>query len=523
MVRMSWSQAPQSRTSLSRRAALLAAAAFAIVHASSAIAAEPKRGGTLTIGLAQEPLVVDPIRTGSFTERQFGVPVYESLFDIDEKGQAVPFLAESYDISSDVKTYRVKLRKGIKFHDGTPLDAAAVVANLERTRNPANACRCLTTLQDVESVKAVDDLTVEFKLNVPNAAFLTVLADAPGIMVSPTAFRSNPSEIGLKPVGTGPFKYSEWVRNSRMVFVRNPDYWVAGKPYLDSVVLRGIQNTETMQAAFLSGQSDMVLQASYRFVAQMKKDAKYVVLQPGGFGYDGLYMNFAEPPFDDVRVRKAVAHALDRELLQRTLMFGIPKLGYSPFGPGMAAVHQPVPNYPAYDLAKAKELVASYGKPVAFTLTYNNSPATQQLAQSLQEMVGLAGMKMELQPVDQNRIVQNMSSKQYVASLYRFTGRADPNSNTYTFYHSKFADVTPSQNYGHYKNPKVDELLEQGRATLDPAKRKAIYGEVAKHLAEDLPIAYLFYPADTMVLSKKVHGQRNIPDGLVRVGDMWKD
>jgi peptide/nickel transport system substrate-binding protein len=505
------------------RAALLAAATFTVLHMSTAVAAEPKRGGTLTIGLAQEPLVVDPIRTGSFTERQFGVPVYESLFDIDEKGKAVPFLAESYEVSSDGTTYRVKLRKGIKFHDGTLLDAAAVVANLERTRNPANHCRCLTTLQDVESVTALDDLTVEFKLKVANAAFPTVLADAPGIMVSPTAFRGNPSEIGLKPVGTGPFKYSEWVRNSRMVFVRNPDYWIAGKPYLDSVVLRGIQNTETMQAAFLSGQSDMVLQASYRFVAQMKKDSKYVVLQPGGFGYDGFYMNFAEPPFDDPRIRKAVAHAIDRELLQRTLMFGIPKLGYSPYGPGMSAFHQPVPNYPAYNLAKAKELVAAYGKPVTFTLTYNNSPGTQQLAQSLQEMLGLAGMRMELQPVDQNRIVQNMSSKQFVASLYRFTGRADPHNNTYTFFHSKFADVTPSQNYGHYKNPKTDALLDKGRETMDAAERKAIYGEIAKLLAEDLPIAYLFYPADTMVLSKKVHGMRNIPDGLVRVGDMWKD
>jgi len=156
-------------------------------------------------------------------------------------------------------------------------------------------------------------------------------------------------------------------------------------------------------------------------------------------------------------------------------------------------------------------------------LTYNNSPGSQQLAQSLQEMLGLAGMKMELHPVDQNRIVQNMSSKQFVASLYRFTGRADPHVNAYTFFHSKFADITPSQNYVHYKNPKTDALLEKGVATLDPAARKVIYGEVSKLLAEDLPIAYLFYPADTIVMSKKVHGLRNVPDGLVRVGDMWKD
>lgn len=505
-----------------RAVALLTAASAAMLLMHPVEAAEPKRGGTLTLGLAQEPLVVDPIRTGSFTERQFAVPVYEALFDIDEKGNVQPLLAEGYSWNADGRVLTVKIRKGIKFHDGTVLDSAAVVANFERTRNPANACRCLSTLTELRDVKALDADTVAFTLDQPNAAFLAVLSDAAGIMVSPTAFKTNPKEIGLKPVGTGPFKFSEWVRNSRMVYVRNPDYWQSGKPYLDSIVLRGIQNPETMQAAFLSGQSDVVLQVSLRFAAQMKKDSKYVVLQPGGFGYDGVYMNSTEPPFDDKRIREAVAHAIDRELLRKTLFQGLPELGYSPFGPGSWA-NQPVPNYPKYDQAKAKALVAAYGKPVSFPLLYNNSPQTQQLAQTLQEMLGNVGMKVELQPVDQNRIVSNMSGKQYVASLYRFTGRADPHQNTYAFFHSKFADVTPSSNYGHFKNQKVDELLDKGMATRDAAERKAIYGELSKTLAEELPIAYLFYPADTIVASKKVHGIRNIPDGLVRFVEMWKD
>ncbi|MDH6260527.1 ABC transporter substrate-binding protein [Bradyrhizobium sp. BR13661] len=504
---------------ISKTALILLALAASPVRLS---AEEPISGGTLTVGLAQEPLIVDPIRSGTFTERQYAAPVYEALFDINEEGQTVPFLAESYEASSDAKTYTVKLRRGIKFHDGTPLDSAAVAANFERTRNPANACRCLSSLLELESVDVLDDYTVQFKLSTGNSAFPTVLADAPGMMVSPSAFKANPSEIGLKPVGTGPFKFSEWIRNSRLVFVKNRDYWRLGKPYLDSIVLRGIQNPETMQAAFLSGQSDMVLQASTRFVAQAKREGKYNVLQPGGFGYDGVYMNLTEPPFDDVRVRRAVAHAIDRELLRKTLLNGIPRLAFSPYGPGMWA-NQPVPNYPVHDKAKAKELIAAYGKPVAFTLTHNNSPQSQQLAQSLQEMLGDVGAKVDLFPVDQNRIVQNMNSKQFVASLYRFTGRADPHINTYTFYHSRFADVTPSANYWHYKNPKVDELLERGMTSLDQAERKKIYGDIAALLAQDLPVAYLFYPADSIVTSRKIHGVREIPDGLVRFGEIWKN
>ncbi|HEX2890541.1 ABC transporter substrate-binding protein [Vineibacter terrae] len=515
MVRLGRASA-RSRSVLSGVIAALLLGSAAL----SAGAVEPKRGGTLTVGLAQDPPIVDPIRTGSFTERQFATPVYEALFDIDAKGQAVPFLAESYTVSEDARTYRVKLRAGIKFHDGTPLDADAVLANFDRTRNPANGCRCLSFVQEIEAVTAVDKLTVELKLKTPNAAFPTILADAPGVMVSPTAFKADPTGIGTKPVGTGPFKFVEWIRGSRYVLTRNADYWRPGRPYLDQLVFRGIQNTETLEAAFLSGQTDIIIQPSHRFVAQMKKNAKYIVLQPGGFGYDGVYMNQTEPPFDDLRIRQAVAHAMDRELLRKTLQFGIPQLADSPYGPGMT-VHQKVPNYPKYDLAKAKSLVAAYGKPVTFTLQFNNSPGTLRLAQSLQEMWGLAGMKVELQPVDQNRIVQNMSSKQFVASLYRFTGRADPHINTYPFFHSKFADVTPSSNYGHYKNPKVDELLDLGVATVDPAKRKAIYGELAQVLAQDLPYAYLFYVADNIVITRKVKGLPAVPDGLVRFADMW--
>src|SRR5882757_6521611 len=146
----------------------------------------PQRGGTLSIGLAQDPPVVDPLRTGTFTERQFSRPVYEALFDIDERGHAVPFLAESYEVLAEGQVYRIKLRPGVQFHDGTPFNADAVVANIERLRDPTNNCRCLTQMQDFAEVVAVDEMTVEFRLPSANAAFPTILADVPGTMVSPT-------------------------------------------------------------------------------------------------------------------------------------------------------------------------------------------------------------------------------------------------------------------------------------------------------------------------------------------------
>jgi peptide/nickel transport system substrate-binding protein len=494
-----------------------------VSYSTTSIAAEPKRGGTLAIGLAQDPAIVDPIRTGTFTERQLSTPVYEALFDIDSSGKAVPFLAESFTVSEDVKTWRIKLRPGIKFHDGTPLDAAAVAGNFERTSNPANRCRCLAQMGDFKEWKILSPLLIEIVLKAPNAAFPTTLADAPGIMVSPTAFKADPQNIGIKPVGTGPFKFLEWVRNSRYVVERNPDYWQKGKPYLDKLVFRGMQSSETREAAFKSGQTDIILQPSMHFVSTMKGDKKHVVLSPAGLGTDGVYMNAKKPPLDDIRVRWAVAHAIDRDLLIRTLGFGVPTLAFSPFGKGISSVKQPIADYPKYDVAKAKALVSQYGKPVEFTLSYNNTPETRHQAQSLQEMWSKAGMKVELLPFDQNRLVQNMSSKQFDATIYRYTGRADPDANAYPFFHSKFAETNPSSNYGGYSNKRIDELLELGRSTFDTAKRSEIYAEFARVLVKEvMPYAYLNNVADTIVTKSYVKDLPLVPDGLLRFSTMWR-
>lgn len=493
-----------------------------LFSAGASEAQEPKRGGTLSVGLAQDPLMVDPIRTGTFTERQFSTPVYEALFEIAPDGSTVPFLAEKYTVSDDMKTYTITLRPGIKFHDGTPFDTQAVLANFERTRNPENRCRCLGTLEDILDVRALDDLTVEITLSRANASLPTSLADAGGIMVSPTAFKADPTAINTNPVGTGPFKFVEWIRGSRYVVEKNPDYWQPGLPYLDKIIMRGMQNTVTLETTFQSGQIDIIMQPSFRFVAQTKNNKAVNVLSPAGFGTEGVYMNLTQPPLDDVRVRHALAHAMDRELLRKTVSYGVPTLAYSPFGPGMD-VDQPADIYPEYDLEKAKALVSEYGKPVQFTLQFNNSPLTNQFAQSLQQMWSQAGIKVDLEPVDQNRLVQNMVSGQYSAAMFRYTGRADPHSNAYSFLHSKYADVKPSQNYGGIKSPKIDALLERGMATIDPQERKKIYSELAREVVTLLPNAYTYNVTDSIVTNKKVHGITVIPDGLIRFHKVWRD
>ena len=512
-----------AKPGMGRLAAGIATGVFAAAVSSLAMAADPKPGGELTVALAQDPSIVDPLRLGSFTERQFGRPIFEALFDIDEKGNAVPFLAESFKVSDDVRVWTITIREGVKFHDGTVLDSAAVIANFDRTRDPKNRCRCLSQWADVESYRAIDPRTVEITMKTANATVPVLLADAVGVMASPAAFTADPTGFGTKPVGTGPFRLVEWQRNSRFVLEKFPDYWVKGKPYLDRVVLRGIQNIETREAAYKSGQADMILQPSMHFVSTAKRDKRQVLLEPAGFGTDGVYFNSKTPPLDDLRVRKALAHAMDRDLLIRTLGFGIWTPAYSPWGRGISMVEQPVAVYPKFDVAKAKELLAEYGKPVAFTLSYNNTPSTRHLVQSLQEMWANVGVKVELAAFDQNRLVQNMTSKNFEASIFRFTGRADPHANVWSFLHSDFAETNPSSNYGSWKNAKVDELLEKGRSTNDQAERSRIYSELGRVIVtEVMPHAYLTNVPDTIVTRPNIKGVPVIPDGMVRFEHVWR-
>lgn len=502
-------------------ASLLLASVAPAGHAAPA--ATPRSGGTLAVSFAQDPTLIDPLRLSSLTERQAAQPVYEALFEVDPAGRTLPGLAQAYTVSDDLRIWRIRLRPGIRFHDGTPLDAAAVAANFERTSNPANRCRCLTQMAEFKAWRVLDPLGIEIELKSANAALPDILAGAAGTLVSPTAFKADPQGISLKPVGTGPFRFVEWVRNSRIVFERNPHYWQAGLPYLDRLVLRGMQNSETREATFTAGQTDLLLLPSMHFAAQALRDGRLLVLRPAGLGAEGIYMNTRKPPLDDLRVRQAVAHAIDRALINRTLGFGLQTPAYSPFGPGLAGIRQPVAAYPRHDPARARALLAAYGRPVAFTLDYNNSPYSRHVVQSLQAMWKQVGIEVELVAHDQNRLIQNMSSHQFEASLFRFSGRADPHLNAYEFFHSKFAAVQPSANFGGYANPRLDELLEQGMATADPAQRAAIYSEVALVLARDvMPYAYLSVVADAVIARPSLRNLKMTPDGLVRLHEIWR-
>ena len=486
---------------------------------ASATAAEPRHGGTLNVGLEADFPGFDPLIMGALVERMVATSFYETLMDMNAQGEIVPHLAESLKVSGDGTSYTLKLRTGIKFHDGTPLDAAAVVFNVRRLMDPANGCRCQANVVGIKSVDATGPDTVVFTLKTPDAAFPAVLADVPGMATSPTAIRKA-QEAGLKyadtPVGTGPFRLVEWKRGVSLKVERNPDYWQKGLPYLDSVVYRPIPDQQTRMASLTAGDIQLSAVPSAQDVAAAKSGTTRVQLvESPGLGSVFAMFNAKREPTNDPRVRQALFHATDRALILKTLFRGIYPLANQPFGPGLASGRQDV-KFPAYDPAKARALLKEYGKPVKFTFSVTATPDSVQMAQVLQQMWQKVGIEVKIEQLEQLQLIGKAIKHDFDGMYFRWPGRGDPDMNVYPFFHSK-----STRNYTQYANPEMDRLLEVGRGTFDQKTRLEIYTQVSQLLAADGSYLFLFPSTNFFLTSRKLQGLPKIPDGLPRVGQVW--
>ncbi|WP_165967380.1 ABC transporter substrate-binding protein [Luteimonas aestuarii] len=478
----------------------------------------PANDGTLSIALESDFQSLDPLRVSNMVERQVALAVMDPLFDIDSDGNVVPMLAESANTPDDGSTWHVALREGVRFHDDTPLDADAVVFNIERLRDPANACRCLPQLDNIASVRAVDPLTVEFIMHGPDAVLPALLADAPGLVLSPTAIRSDPNGIGTRPVGTGPFRLASWEPGHRVIVERNPGYWQPGKPHLQRVTFLPLPNEDSRQAALLAGDVDVIQSPHTRFSAQYADHDGYRLMTGKGLGSVFLMMNTRKPPFDDVRVRRAIAHATDRPTFVKALLQDQYPVSDSLLGPGSWA-YTPVPGYPAYSPEQAKALLAEVGKPVSFEISVINSPFTALSAQALQQMWRDVGIETTIRQTEGARFMADAINHEFQMSMFRFVGRADPDLNLYRAFHSRYADG-PSSNYTGYANPEMDALLEQGRATMERGERVRTYAKVSQLLASDVPYLFLFGTTLQTMMRANVDPGPNIPDGVLRLQDV---
>ncbi len=493
-------------------------AGIALLAAVATIATVPGYAQTLRFGLAEDPDVLDPTLARTFVGRIVFAALCDKLFDIDEKLNIVPQLATSYEWSADRKALTIKLRRGVTFHDGEKLDAAAVKFNIERHKNMAGSNR-RAELAPVTGVDVVDESTARLNLSAPFSPLLAALADRAGMMVSPKAAQAEGDKFGANPVCSGPFRFVERVAQDKIVLERYPNYWNKGEIHLDRVIYLPIVDSTVRLANLRSGQLDIIERMAGSDVPSLKNDSRFKIARITEIGYQGITINVGKsdlsqknPLGKDARVREAFELALDRDGIVQVAMDGAADVGNQWVAPTNPYYAKNVP-IPKRDVARAKALLAEAGVAnPSFTLVTPTTSDAQKIAQIVQAMVKDAGFDVKIQSTEFATSLDMADKGQFEAYVLAWSGRADPDGNLYNFDFCK-----APLDYAGYCKPEVDELLNRSRSALDPAERKKTYEQIAAVVLKDRPIVYLFHRHWLWAHTAKLSGLRTIPDGLVRV------
>jgi len=494
---------------------VLTAALLGLVVAG--IAQEPQAGGSLRVGLQGDFTTLDPHMSTSAGDRDVYYQLYNTLVGLDPSLNIVPELAESWE-QPDALSYVFRLRKGVKFHDGSDFNAEAVKWNVERMVNPATGSIRRSELGNIKAVEVLEPHTVRFGLKEPDAALLATLTDRAGMMVSRAAVEKHGRDFARNPVGTGPFQFVEWVKDDRLRVKRFAAYWRKGAPHLDEVVYKPIPDHTVKLTALRTGTLDLVDELPPKDVGPLKANPKLRVIETPGLGYRRMELNTTRAPFSVKALRQAVAWAVHRDAVHRAVFFGLGAVAQGPIPPRSWA-YETLPGYgPAPDLAKARQRLAEGGQPSGFKFTLDivNTPVAQKQAQIVQDNLKKVGIDMEIALLEIGAWIEKRKGGQFDAAESLWSGRPDPDGNMFSHLTTGGAN-----NWGKYSNPRVDELLRQARSSSSQAERKRFYAEAVRLLVDDSPLIYLHHDAWTKAWDEKVQGYVEIPDGRLRLERVW--
>jgi peptide/nickel transport system substrate-binding protein len=487
---------------------------------STAGAATPKKGGTLRVALSVDVTTLDPHLSGSKLDRQVYHNLYEPLLVLDDKLGVQPGLAESWQ-APDPNTLIFKLRQGVKFHDGTDFNAEAARVNFDRMANDPKSVR-KAEVANIATTEVVDPLTLKINLKQPDASLLATLTDRAGMMISPTALTKLGADLGhdATGAGTGPFQFVEWVPDDHVLLKRNEAYWGKdGGPYLDQIRYRPIPDDTVKLQSLQGGEIDALDYLAPRTVSLAKADSNLVVIDVPSLAAFWYVLNTTKPPFDNKALRQAVAYALDTEAIVKGVYLGVGVPANGPISPSSWAYDDTIKPIKR-DLAKAKALLAQSGQPNGFTFTFEiiNTPFGVQEAEVVKAQLAEAGITANVVPVDGARQLADGNSHTLESTTYNWSGRPDPDGNTYQFFHT-----TPgvSLNWAGMSNAQVDQLLEQTRQVSDHAERKKLYSQVTQILLDEVPGVFVVHPVEPKALSPKLQGYVPVPDGMLRFKDVW--
>jgi peptide/nickel transport system substrate-binding protein len=471
-------------------------------------AAQPKPGGTLTVGILKDLSLMNPLVKTSSMDRRIRGLMFEPLLGMDLKGNIQPNLALEWKVSKDGKLYSFKLRKGVKFHNDQEMTAEDIKFAMDYTMNPANAAFGFSRLSLVERAEAADKHTLNVYLKSASAGFLSSLTDIKTFSVIPRgSLPEGISKVTEYPPGTGPFKFVEWRPGERIIFARHEHYW-GRKAFVDKVVFRPIKEDSVRFIALQAGDVDMIEATPFEWAKQITEGK----LKGIGFsqavygGYDSIRFNVAAPPFDNKKLRQAVAHAIDRREILHAAHFGFGEPTDQNYPKGHAWYFEGAP-WPTYDLSKAKALLKDAGyNGQTIEIMISQEVAKQTMAATLQAQLRKIGMNVKIHALDYGAFTTRERRGDFAFTFSGGSPKADP-WDTYGPHLSCERDLKKRQsNTSGYCNGEMDSLLRRAETELDPDKRKGLFKQIVMKVAEDLPILYVGFTPDFITFRDDIKG-----------------
>lgn len=470
--------------------------------------------GSLWFGLSAEPPTLDTVVQPGTAARTVKLALHRGLVNYGIDGKISPELAESYEISEDARTYTFHLRDA-KFHDETPVTSADVKASLEHILDPNGKAAFRNELSIIDAIETPDDKTVVLKLKSPSVALIGYLALPESVIVPAAWLAANKDNPTAEPIGAGPFKFGEWTRGQEIVVEKFDDYYKPGKPDLDEVhfVFYGDENTRVN--ALKSGDVDIIDYVPAKDAESLKTGGTELLSTYGPFM--GLQFNTHFEPFSKPEVRQAIAYAVDPSVIINTAFNGIgaPIRGIA-IPEGYMGYSEAKKDYFSHDIEKAKALLAEAGYPDGFEarlLASSQYTFHQNTAVAVQSELAKIGIKVTLVLPDWATRMSKAGNADYDFAVLGSLGEiADPDWLTNYYYGG--AKLVRTNNSPYFDDPEIDELLDKGRATVDPDERAKVYDAFVDRALELSPLVYFMWREQDYAVRDGVTGFTNLPGFL---------
>ncbi len=489
-------------------------------------------GGTVTRAITSEPTSLDPHGAAGSGQNAILPYLFDTLVYRDVDNTFKPYLAERWEVTPDGKEITFHLRKGVIFHDGTALDAQAVVFTFERFKEKGIKSPLAAGIEQIEKIEALNTQAVHFILKHPSSTFFSTLSMPYAGILSPTAARKMQGAFGQAPVGSGPFRFGEWRSGVSITLERNPDYhWGIetlqnkGAPLINKAVFKILPDATTQLSALQTGEIDVLFVNQPEHVRKVEAlaDVQHFAVQLNSL----VYVNFQcqKAPLDDVRVRQALAHAIQKEDILKAALDGVGETAFAPLTPNLPGFSKDLKQYEReYDPSQTQALLkqagfvqkGSYGwerdgMPLELTLLTSTRAPNPAIATMLQSQFKAVGVTVEIQQMDATAVIEAATYGKFDLLLWRYDWNDADVLNVYLS-----SSRIGSTNRAFYSNPALDALLSQAMREMDDEARKALYFEAQKIILEEAPWQPLYVPKDVLVVRNRV---QNLSIGYM--GRIW--